>query len=137
MHGKKTAVKWPSSASNWTRLLRLALICGMCTLALGCSMFGTKRTVAAPAMPALPPELLELLNPMQKADANLMVPCPPLLPEAKSDDVDTLTRNHIESAGMYHDCAVKQTGLGAYLKQRDAEEAARIERARQALERKR
>lgn len=95
-------------------------------------MLGTRRIAAEPT-PSLPPALLELLNPLPRFDPANLVPCPESLPEAGRDDVDTLTRNHVESAGIYHDCRIKQGGLAKEAAERDRLDAERIERARKAL----
>lgn len=133
MNAKINAASSPLFVSKWNRRLPLVLTLLLCMLATGCSTLGTRRT-AVEALPSLPPELLALLSQLKTADPELLTPCPAQLPEATRDDVDTLTRNHVESAGIYHDCSDKQSGLSKYTQQRDAEERARIERARKALE---
>lgn len=132
MKGKKTAGKWACFAIKSTRPWLLALICAMCTLAAGCSMLGTRRIAAEPT-PSLPPALLELLNPLKGVDPANLVPCPPELPAAKGDDVDLLIRNHVDSAGVYHDCRIKQSGLARDAVERERLESERIERARKAM----
>ena len=95
-------------------------------------MFGTRRIAAKPT-PALPEALLELLNPLPSFDPANLVPCPESLPEARGDDVHTLTANHVEGASVYHDCKLKQRGLSRTATERQKLEAERIERARKAM----
>lgn len=132
MNAKKPAVKWPWCETSWKLRLQLALICAMCVLALGCSMLGTRRIAAEPA-PRLPEALLELLNPLPRFSPASLQPCPENLPEARSDDVQTLTRNHNDGAAIYHDCKERQHGLALEAQERDRLDAERIERARKAM----
>ena len=132
MSATKTAVKWPSSEASWKTLSRFALTLLLCVLAVSCKGFGTRRTAVEP-LPRLPEALLELLNPQPRFDPAGLQPCPPNLPEARSDDVPTLIRNHVEVAGIYHDCRLKHEGLGNAARERERLDAERIERARKAM----
>lgn len=114
----------------WKQPLQLALILLLCMSAMGCLKRGTVRTEG------VPPEALELLNPLPAFDPNLLQPGPESLPEAKSDDVPTLTRNHIESANIYHDLRLRNLGLILQAQERQQLEGERIERARKAIDRK-
>lgn len=107
-----------------------ALILLGCVLVTGCATRGT------PQIAGTPPELLELLSPQPRFDPELLQPAPEALPELKGDDVPSMVRNHVQSAAQYHDLQGKHVGLAAQARQRDADDAARIERARKALERK-
>lgn len=116
-----------SSRLPWLPVLILLA----CMSAPACSKRGTVRTEG------VPPEVLELLTPLPRFDPALLQPSPAQLPEAASDDVITLTRNHVEATYLYHDLNDKHAGLAAQARQRELEESARIERARAALRRER
>lgn len=113
----------PSLRPRWLP----ALILLMCVSVAACSMRGTPRT------PGVPPELLELVNPLPPIDRNLLQPSPAELPAAQSDDVPALIRNHQAGANLYHDLQIRHWGLVEQVKTHEAQEAERIERARKAL----
>ncbi len=130
MNVNSTASKWrlsaPSSKMRWLPVLILLA----CMLGPGCATHGT------PQIAGTPPELLELLSPPPRFDPELLQAAPDALPQLTNDDVPSMVRNHVQSAAQYHDLREKHVGLAAQAKQRDADDAARIERARKALERK-
>ncbi|RPE81832.1 hypothetical protein [Vulcaniibacterium tengchongense] len=87
--------------------------------------------------PAIPPELLALVNPIPPIGADLTSPCPAELPPVVDRSLLGLARNHLASAALYHDCKDSKARLAAAARERERIEAERIERARQALERER
>ena len=102
-----------------------------CMSVAACSTPGTRRIEERPG--DLPPEVLELLNPLPAFDPNLMQPGPERLPDATGDDVPSLVRNHVESAAIYHDGRRAHVGLIGQARERERLEAERLERARQAI----
>lgn len=131
MSAQKTRSRWRLFAVSLKMLWLPALILLTCMSATGCLKRGTVRTQG------VPPEVLELLNPLPAFDPNLLQPGPESLPQAKADDVPTLIRNHVDSAGIYHDVREKHVGLINQAKERQKIEAERIERVRKVIDRQR
>lgn len=129
MNDSKHSARWPSSAAPWKRAWQLVLNLSACALVAACSTRGTPRTAG------VPPEFLQCLQPYPRFDPNLLQLGPDSLPEAKSDDVPTLVRNHAQGAAQYHDLHDVHSGLVDQVKAREAMEAERIERLRQAIDR--
>lgn len=78
-----------------TTWLRRGLICASWTLALTCSACGLLRTkTEAPPQP----------------DAALLKPCTPL-PQPKDAKADTLIKNHVQTAKLYHQVCADHEAL--------------------------
>ena len=60
-----------------------------------------------------------------------MAPCPDL-PLASSGKLPALQRNHEQVTALYHDCQHRQRDLGKAVQQHQAQEAARLQHAREA-----
>lgn len=118
---------------RWARgsiaISRLGLICLLAILALlVCSCGTTPIAVRQPD-----PALAILMHPQPQVEAALLQPCPnlPLAPDGK---LPTLTRNHKQVAALYHDCQARQGKLTETVKVREAQEAARLQKARELVE---
>lgn len=119
------ARRMPPRRSWKTRSLAILLLA--CALALTSCGRGTRPT------PAIPPDLLALVNPIQPVGSDLTAPCPPI-PPAIDSSLAGLGRNHQQAMAIHHNCADQLGRLAAAARERERIEAERIERARRALE---
>lgn len=99
----------------------------LAVLALTSCAHGTRPTAAIPAA------LLALVNPVPPVGPDLALPCPAALPPAVDPSLGGLGRNHLRATQIYHDCRDRHARLADAARERERIEAARIERARQAL----
>lgn len=97
------------------------------TLALSVCSCGTTPIVATLPSPAT----VEAEQPTPKVDPSLLVECPPL-PLASDSHLPALQRNHTEVAHLYNDCRAGKHDLIKAVKTTEAQEAARMQREREA-----
>ena len=112
---------------GWTRFSPLGRILLLAILALSVCSCGTTPIVATLPSPAT----VETEQPTPKIDPSLLAECPPL-PLATDSHLPTLQRNHTEVAHLYNDCRAGKHDLIKAVKTTEAQEAARLQRARTA-----
>lgn len=84
--------------------------------------------------PEIPAALLALTAPLPPVGEDLAADCPQTLPPALDPSIAGLSRNHLQSAAIYHDCRAGKHRLAEAVRERERLELERIERARQALD---
>lgn len=132
MTSPPTTLLRPPPRANSTPPWRRALISTTCALALTSCASSTPRV---PAPPPIPAPVLALLTPLPQIPDEALRPCPPTLPPLPDDRASTLARGDLAAASQYHACRRQHQGLAEAVRERQARERARIERAAESLRR--
>lgn len=120
---RRTSMRWAGGLTGFCRVAPILLVA---TLALSVCSCGTTPIVVQKPDPAL----AYLMRTDPQVEADLLAACPdlPLAPDGK---VPTLVRNHEQVARLYNDCKARHGDLIKAVEKREAQEAARLEKARQ------
>lgn len=112
---------------GWIPFSRAGRILLLAILALSVCGCGTTPTVVTVPSPAT----VEAEQPQPKIDPSLLAECPEL-PLATDSHLPALQRNHTQVAHLYNDCRDGKRELIKAVKATEAQEAARLQREREA-----